>query len=589
MTTRATERPPGQGAHAPAEEDRRLEGVIAVCRLAVCAIGMALVRGQDSAPFAAASSVLAVYSAISGVAALILLLDLRAPAVLGLLVHMLDMAYSAALASLADETTALFELILVFPVLSASYRWGLTEALVTGPAIAALLTAGPILASRVWGSPTWTLAPPIVSVAFVARGVLLLVLALALGYPLSVERWRHREARCLSEMMLEARSEHRVSDTVWRVLRRLLLFFRASSATLVLNDRRTGRVFVRTATDRDGAEPPDDAERDGALTREDDLQFEMRAVAGYGTRPRFGRRRLILLGVDAHGDRSGPETIFLSDHPRPLTSFRHAIVVTNELERRWTARLFVFEPRRHGSRIALVQSALRLMSRVAPVLLDHYSVRRLRSRAISAERARIARELHDGPIQSLLAVDMELAVLRRRADSPTLSADLTRFHKIIQGEIVGLRELLENVRAGAGGSEPLQRTLADLVRNFGIYTGIGAQFVDDAPPIILEPHERKELVQIVVEALANVRKHSGAKRMTLRTAIDRGRVMVSVEDSGRGFAFAGTKTGAELRADGMGPRTILERAHTLKGEVAVTSSPGRGCVIEVCVPIVARV
>jgi len=567
-------------------EERRVEGVSAVSRLVLCALGVAMVRAGVVTVPGPAYAVLLAYLAVSVAVALALLFEARGPAVVAMLVHLADVLFAVTLASLDGQGTELFQLFLIFPLLSASYRWGLPEALATAVVMAVLLAIGPALVSSAVGDATLPAFRVFTRGALVGRGTLLLVLALVLAVPLDAEQQRRREARCVSDMLLEARSEHRLSQTLQRVLTRAVKYFGGAGAALVLCDRRTGRIFVRWATSKNDPEGGPGSDGEVPRERENDLLFEMRGAAAFGTRSHFGRPRLTLVEFDAHGVGVGSETLFLSEAFRQMfTAFERVIIVRSELERRWMVRLFVFDPRLPAGRATLARTALRMTSQVGPVLYDHYLVRRLRSRAIAAERARIARELHDGQIQSLLAVDMELAVVRRRAAESPLAADLGRFHEIVKSEIISLRELLENVRAGTGDAETLEHSLSELVRRFGIYTGTVAQFVSNGTAAGIGAQERRDLIQIVVEALANVRKHSAAKRVTVRTKVASGRFRLTIEDSGRGFPFSGVRTAAQLRETGEGPRTILERVQHLSGDLRVKSTPGTGCIVEVSVPM----
>jgi len=84
--------------------------------------------------------------------------------------------------------------------------------------------------------------------------------------------------------------------------------------------------------------------------------------------------------------------------------------------------------------------------------------------------------------------------------------------------------------------------------------------------------------------LVNVRKHSNAKRVVVRTAVEQGRWRLSIEDDGRGFTFAGIRSHRELDALKQGPRTIGERVRMIGGEMTVESKPGLGTHVEVAIP-----
>src|SRR5208283_4707853 len=86
---------------------------------------------------------------------------------------------------------------------------------------------------------------------------------------------------------------------------------------------------------------------------------------------------------------------------------------------------------------------------VAPAIYNVYLVRRLRERAGALERARFARELHDGAIQSLIAVEMQLDVLRRQSgtQAPVVNAELGRIQKLLREEVLKLRELMQEMKS----------------------------------------------------------------------------------------------------------------------------------------------
>ena len=94
----------------------------------------------------------------------------------------------------------------------------------------------------------------------------------------------------------------------------------------------------------------------------------------------------------------------------------------------------------------------------------------------------------------------------------------------------------------------LQEFLVDLVERFRRETGIAAHFVSELEEIPLRPRACAELGRIVQEALANVRKHSGARNVIVRVTAEDGDWKVIVDDDGRGFPFSGRLGQAELDA-----------------------------------------
>jgi signal transduction histidine kinase len=98
-----------------------------------------------------------------------------------------------------------------------------------------------------------------------------------------------------------------------------------------------------------------------------------------------------------------------------------------------------------------------------------------------------------------------------------------------------------------------------------------------------------ELVRIVQEALANVRKHSGARNVLVEFGQEKGRWELIVDDDGRGFNFTGRCGHTELDEEPRGPSVIKERVRLLGGELVLVSDPRRGARLEITVPGAAHV
>jgi signal transduction histidine kinase len=82
----------------------------------------------------------------------------------------------------------------------------------------------------------------------------------------------------------------------------------------------------------------------------------------------------------------------------------------------------------------------------------------------------------------------------------------------------------------------------------------------------------------------NVRKHSGAKNVTIGFSVSHGRWVLRIDDDGRGFDFAGRRGMSELEEQSQGPYVIRERVSTLGGELEIESKPGRGARLEIAFP-----
>jgi two-component system nitrate/nitrite sensor histidine kinase NarX len=127
--------------------------------------------------------------------------------------------------------------------------------------------------------------------------------------------------------------------------------------------------------------------------------------------------------------------------------------------------------------------------------------------------------------------------------------------------------------------------LGDIVDKFRIRTGIAASFLCESEQIAVPPRVCHELVHILQEALVNVRKHSGARKVLVRCLPVDGHLKVTIEDDGRGFDFAGRLSFAQLEATGRGPAVIKDRLRSIGGELTLESEPGRGARLEILLPM----
>jgi signal transduction histidine kinase len=248
-------------------------------------------------------------------------------------------------------------------------------------------------------------------------------------------------------------------------------------------------------------------------------------------------------------------------------------------------RVFVLDPRmdRPVEQLRLLQT---VAGRIAPVIYNLFLERRLRTRLQENERAKLARELHDGVIQSLIGIEMRLEVARRQIQSSPARAetDLRETQLHLREQIVDVRTLMNQLRPPDVDRTRLMDMLSETTERFHRTTGIEAQFERSVDHLRLPKRVCRELVRVVDEALMNVRKHSGASRVAVRVGARAGDITLSIEDDGRGFGFAGRMTQPDLDALGLGPLVIKERVQSIGGRVAIDSRPGMGARLEVQVP-----
>jgi len=177
-------------------------------------------------------------------------------------------------------------------------------------------------------------------------------------------------------------------------------------------------------------------------------------------------------------------------------------------------------------------------------------------------------------------------VLRRQsAEKPELAtAELGRIQSLLREEVLKLRELMQQLKTLDVDSKRLLSILADTVERFQRETGIAARFFADVKELEMPQPVCREVVRILQEALVNVRKHSGAKKVMVRLGEKNRNWKLLVEDDGAGYPFSGRFSQAELDAMGKGPVVIKERVRLIEGQLTIESSPGQGTRLEISVP-----
>jgi signal transduction histidine kinase len=190
-------------------------------------------------------------------------------------------------------------------------------------------------------------------------------------------------------------------------------------------------------------------------------------------------------------------------------------------------------------------------------------------RAVAEERARVAREIHDGLAQYLFAVSTHATMLENGADPATALPQLKQAAAAAQQEarfaILAL--------SSASGTAPFD---AALRRYVDFLTADGQLEVDLEidENVQLAPDEQIEVFRIVQEGLANARKHAGAGHADVRIRLRGDERVVSVIDDGSGFDD-------ETVSAGQGLRNMKARSASIGGGFRVRSEPGQGTALEV--------
>lgn len=196
------------------------------------------------------------------------------------------------------------------------------------------------------------------------------------------------------------------------------------------------------------------------------------------------------------------------------------------------------------------------------------------------ERERIAMDLHDGIIQELYAVGMQLELLRTGA---SLGPDDLRpcIHSL-NDVIDNIRGYIMDLRASNYRKQTMRSSMEDIISRLHVPDSITVEI--DAPNRYpsLAPVTFEAISQITNEGVSNALRHAEPSRISVCTEENLGWFIVTIMDDGKGFDL----TDETLRM-GMGLRNIRERARLHGGKVSIDSTPGEGTSLRVMVPTIS--
>jgi signal transduction histidine kinase len=235
--------------------------------------------------------------------------------------------------------------------------------------------------------------------------------------------------------------------------------------------------------------------------------------------------------------------------------------------------------RRNGPRFT--PEELHLMTTFAAqaaVALEYASAHaKLRDLSVLQDRERIARELHDGVIQSLFAAGMSLQGATALTDDLEAQRRIESVVTDIDGTIRDLRNYIFGLQPTILADRELDQALRGLTEGLQQRTGIVA-VADIDPHAAAELSFRSaDLVQFAREALSNVDRHSGAATCRVSLSMADGAAMLEVDDDGKGFDQAAATAGSGLP-------NLEARALAIGGELSIESSP-QGTTVRITIPL----
>jgi signal transduction histidine kinase len=245
------------------------------------------------------------------------------------------------------------------------------------------------------------------------------------------------------------------------------------------------------------------------------------------------------------------------------------------------------------NRVGGVRGSLqKRLSGIAPqfvALVRHLLVlRRTEQEAYERERIRIAHDLHDGPLQSVISFEMRLQIIRRlRERNPEMAdQELASLYDLSRRLVQEMRTFVHRMRPIETDDSSLGASMRRLVEGFQKESGVAVTMLaEQNGSLKIPPKLNSETLKIAREALHNIYKHSRATHVLFAVEKKGDELHLSVDDNGSGYSFGGRFTMEELDALQLGPRSIKQRVRSLGGAMTLESNPGHGSNLRVVLPI----
>jgi signal transduction histidine kinase len=198
--------------------------------------------------------------------------------------------------------------------------------------------------------------------------------------------------------------------------------------------------------------------------------------------------------------------------------------------------------------------------------------------ALFEERQRISMELHDGVIQSLYAIGMQLD-LERSQSGAVEGKDIDQAVRGLNAVIEDIRRYILNLKASDQEQKTVYQTLDEQIHRLHIPQTLTVEInaPESAPPVTAFVFEG--ICQILHEAASNVIRHADASHILIQAQEIGSEFVLVIQDNGQGFDLAKTN------GDGLGLNNIRQRAMMHNGQVEIHSAPGQGTTLTIRVPL----
>ena len=200
-------------------------------------------------------------------------------------------------------------------------------------------------------------------------------------------------------------------------------------------------------------------------------------------------------------------------------------------------------------------------------------------RVREAERKRIARDLHDGPLQDFSYTAAALGLVMLQSEDTELEERLQAAVDAVRRGAQGLREVVNDLRIEDGEDRPFAEVVESVVRRNRILARDAEVSLEVGEGVPRAPlgETATQVSRVIQEALTNARRHSGAKRISVSVRMEGDDLLAEVTDDGAGF-------GPDA-SPGVGLGSMRERAALVGGDLEIESEEGHGTNVRLKVPL----
>lgn len=206
-------------------------------------------------------------------------------------------------------------------------------------------------------------------------------------------------------------------------------------------------------------------------------------------------------------------------------------------------------------------------------------------KAQEEERRRVAREIHDGPAQSMANIVLRAEFCERLLDKDIILArkEIGQLKELVRNSLKDVRKIIYDLRPMAlddlGLIPALKRYIEDFSERFKIMVKFQPSETHSRLPNTIEV----TTFRVIQEALQNVQKHSGATEVVINLLITQWQLSLTIGDNGKGFQLKDIF--ANSNREGYGILGMKERVELLEGQFDIHSEIGKGTEIKIVIPI----